>query len=226
MPEQNFLVESFFKGGPMMYPLLICSLIAIAIIIERILTVMRIPNEEPAEAELNAAEEVLKTQGETGAVESFRQGSGPLNYIFAALLKRYETLVLENRTDTEDMRQELITVTEESGVEYLGRWLSALGTIGVIAPLIGLLGTITGMINAFEAIARSGAGDPAAVAIGISQALLTTATGLIVALPAIVFHRYLSGRADRAFKKLELYCHAFANTLLVRYEAGEHQKQA
>jgi biopolymer transport protein ExbB/TolQ len=120
-------------------------------------------------------------------VESFRQGSGPLNYIFASLLKRYETLVLENRTDTEDMRQELITVTEESGVEYLGRWLSALGTIGVIAPLIGLLGTITGLINSFEAIARSGAGDPAAVAIGISQALLTTATGLIVALPPLYF---------------------------------------
>jgi len=147
-----------------------------------------------------------------------------LNFVFAALLKRYDSLILENRTDIEDMRQELIMVTEEAGVDYLGRLLNALGTIGVLSPLMGLLGTILGMIRAFDAIARAGAGDPAAVANGISEALITTASGLIVAIPAIVFHRYLSSRADKVYKNIELYCHAFANTLLVRFQAGEQQQ--
>ncbi|NKB68675.1 MAG: MotA/TolQ/ExbB proton channel family protein [Candidatus Latescibacteria bacterium] len=222
--EQNFLVDQFFKGGPMMWPLLICSLIALGVIIDRLWSLGRVPTEEQAEEQLNAAEEILKNQGEKGAIENFRQGRGVLNFIFAALVKRYDTLVLENRTDIEDMRQELITATEEAGEIYLGRLLNALGTIGVLSPLMGLLGTIIGMIRAFDAIARAGAGDPAAVASGISEALITTASGLIVAIPTIVFHRYLSGRAEKVFKSVELYCHAFANTLLVRFQAGQQNQ--
>ena len=118
--EQNFLVDSFVKGGPMMWPLLLCSLIALGVIIDRLLNLFRVPSEEEAEAELNAAEQVLQSQGEKGAVEHFRQGSGVLNFVFAALLKRFDTLILENRTNVEDMRQELILVTEEAGVDYLG----------------------------------------------------------------------------------------------------------
>ena len=221
--EQNFLVDQFFKGGPMMWPMLLCSLIALGVIIARLYNLMRVPGAEEAEQQLNAAEDVLNRQGEGGAVEQFRQGSGVLNFIFAALVKRYDTLVLENRTDLEDMRQELILATEEAGELYLGRLLNALGTIGVLSPLMGLLGTIMGMINAFDAIARAGSGDPAAVASGISEALITTATGRIVAIPTIVFHRYLSGRADKVFKSVELYCHAFANTLLVRFQSSQQQ---
>ena len=221
--EQNFLVDQFFKGGPIMWPLLLCLLIAVAIIIERLWRLLAVPGEEEAEQQLNEAEEVLSSQGEGGAIELFRQGSGVLNFIFAALVKRYDTLVLENRTDLEDMRQELILATEEAGEMYLGRLLNALGTIGVLSPLMGLLGTIMGMINAFDAIARAGAGDPAAVASGISEALITTASGLIVAIPTIIFHRYLSGRAEKVFKSVELYCHAFANTLLVRFQASQRE---
>jgi biopolymer transport protein ExbB len=221
--EQNFLVDQFFKGGPMMWPMLLCSLIALGVIIDRLFNLMKVPGEEEAEQQLNAAEDVLKSQGEGGAVDQFRQGSGVLNFIFAALVKRYDSLVLENRTDLEDMRQELILATEEAGELYLGRLLNALGTIGVLSPLMGLLGTIMGMINAFDAIARAGAGDPAAVASGISEALITTATGLIIAIPTIVFHRYLSGRAEKVFKSVELYCHAFANTLLVRFHSSQQQ---
>ena len=221
--EQNFLVDQLFKGGPMMWPMLLCSLIALGVIIDRLWNLMKVPGEEEAEQQLNAAEDVLKSQGEGGAVDQFRQGSGVLNFIFAALVKRYDSLVLENRSDLEDMRQELILATEEAGELYLGRLLNALGTIGVLSPLMGLLGTIMGMINAFDAIARAGAGDPAAVAVGISEALITTATGLIIAIPTIVFHRYLSSRAEKVFKSVELYCHAFANTLLVRFQSSQQQ---
>ena len=200
--SENFIVSQFLKGGPMMWPLLLCSVVATIVIIDRLLSYFRLPSEEEAEAKLNEVESILKEQGESGAVEYFQQNSGVLNYVFAALLKRYDSLVLENRTDIEDVRQELITVTEEAGLSYLGRLLNALGTIGVLSPLMGLLGTIVGMIAAFDAIAQAGAGDPAAVAAGISQALITTASGLIVAIPTIVFHRFLSARAEKAFKEI------------------------
>ncbi|MBC9868162.1 MAG: MotA/TolQ/ExbB proton channel family protein [Opitutae bacterium] len=220
----NFLLDAFFKGGPMMWPLLVCWLIALGVILERLWCLFRVPDEGQSEMELNEAESVLRNQGEEALVEHLKQGGGVLNFVFAAVLKRYYTLVLESRTDIEDMRQELILTTDEAGVDYLGRLLNALGTIGALAPLMGLLGTILGMIRAFDAIARAGAGDPAAVASGISEALITTATGLIVAIPTIAFHRYLSGRADKVFKSVELYLHAFSNTLLVRFQNAKQQQ--
>ena len=220
----NFLLDAFFKGGPMMWPLLVCWLIALGVILERLWCLFRVPDEGQSEMELNEAESVLRNQGEDALVEHLKQGGGVLNFVFAAVLKRYDTLVLESRTDIEDMRQELILTTDEAGVDYLGRLLNALGTIGALAPLMGLLGTILGMIRAFDAIARAGAGDPAAVASGISEALITTATGLIVAIPTIAFHRYLSGRADKVFKSVELYLHAFSNTLLVRFQNAKQQQ--
>lgn len=220
----NFLLDAFLKGGPMMWPLLICWLIALGVILERLWCLFRVPDEGQSEMELNEAESLLKNQGEEALIEHLKGGGGVLNFVFAAVLKRYDTLVLENRTDIEDMRQELILTTEEAGVDYLGRLLNALGTIGALAPLMGLLGTILGMIRAFDAIARAGAGDPAAVASGISEALITTATGLIVAIPTIAFHRYLSGRADKVFKTVELYLHAFSNTLLVRFQNAKQQQ--
>ena len=132
--SENFIVSQFLKGGPMMWPLLLCSVVATIVIIDRLLSYFRLPSEEEAEAKLNEVESILKEQGESGAVEYFQQNSGVLNYVFAALLKRYDSLVLENRTDIEDVRQELITVTEEAGLSYLGRLLNALGTIGVLSP--------------------------------------------------------------------------------------------
>ena len=98
------------------------------------------------------------------------------------------------------------------------RFLPVLSTVGNVSPLLGLLGTITGMIVAFESIATSGTGDPRVVAGGISQALITTATGLIIAIPAIIGYRYLGGRADRARSSVEMYALAFSNTLLAQLE--------
>ena len=219
--EQNFLLEQFAKGGWMMWPLLACSLLALGFILDLLWSLYRAPDERAAQGDLEAAESVLESQGEEGAVGHFQQQRGVMNFIFAALLKRYDTLILENRKDIEDMRQELIAATDKAAVAYLGRSLNALGTIGVISPLLGLLGTITGMIRAFDAIARAGVGDPSAVAGGISEALITTASGLIIAIPTIVMHRYLTGRAAKVFERLDLYCHAFANTLLTRFQQQE-----
>ena len=129
---------------------------------------------------------------------------------------------LIQQKELSDLKEELILETEEAGKNYLGKSLVLLNTIGNISPLLGLLGTILGMITAFEAIAVAGTGDPKVVAGGISQALVTTATGLSIAIPSIVAYRYFARRADSLRSKLNVYGHAFANTLLV---AGQTQME-
>ena len=83
------------------------------------------------------------------------------------------------------------------------RFLNTLGTIAAISPLLGLLGTVTGMIRTFKAITVAGVGNPAAMAGGISEALITTAAGLLVAIPALVAYRYLRGRVDALVIQME-----------------------
>jgi len=207
------MLELYLSGGPVMHFLLFCSLLSLAFIIERLITLHRVPSPEKAEEELERIEEIVKNGGKKQAAEVCAKGKGVLNYIFAALLKRHDTLVMEERSP-EDIRTELAIAGDEAGRRYLGRFLHVLATIGVIAPLLGLLGTIIGMIVAFNVIARAGTGDPQMVAGGISQALLTTAFGLIIAIPTIVFHRYLSARAENVLARLELYYLAFINTLM------------
>jgi biopolymer transport protein ExbB len=212
--QQNYLVKEFILGGPVMYPLLLCSILSVTFILERLWTMLRVPSGEKLEAYLEEVEGVLKKQGEKAVVDRLAKGRGPLNYVFAALVKRYDTLVLEER-EFEDMRRELISTCEDAAMGYLGRFLPVLATIGAVSTLLGLTGTITGMIRAFTSIAQSGVGDPTVVARGISEALITTAAGLFIAIPTVVFYRYLVSRADKALDRLEMYTHAFGNTLLL-----------
>jgi biopolymer transport protein ExbB len=88
-------------------------------------------------------------------------------------------------------------------VHELERYLNTLGTIAAISPLLGLLGTVTGMIRTFSALTVGGVGDPAALAGGISEALITTAAGLMVAIPALIAYRYLRGRVDALVVQME-----------------------
>ena len=118
-------------------------------------------------------------------------------------------------------KQEIKEAIEDAGIHEIPRLeknLGILSTIASITPLLGLLGTITGMIIAFESIASSGTGDPRVVAGGISQALLTTATGLIIAIPAIIFYRFLGHKADTSRASIEVYAISFSNTLLALLE--------
>ena len=110
---------------------------------------------------------------------------------------------LINRNQSRDLIRESI---EESGrfvVHELERFLNTLGTISTIAPLLGLLGTVIGMIKVFTAITTVGVGDPATLAGGISEALITTAAGLSVAIPAVIFHRHLKRKIDELVVAME-----------------------
>ena len=241
------LIETFKNGGPLMYALLAAALAGIAVIFERFVVLQRVPSSQKADKQLEDIENALNEEGLEGCAKVVAKGKGILNYIFARLLKRYDNLVIEKKdlvrargigkaeAETDDavtkflmvqtemtaFKDELHITIDDASTTYVTRFLPVLNTVGNVSPLLGLLGTIMGMIIAFESIAASGTGDPRVVAAGISQALITTATGLIIAIPAIIFYRYLGHKADKARTSIEMYALAFSNTLLAILEHEE-----
>ncbi len=105
-------------------------------------------------------------------------------------------------------------------VHELERFVNSVGTIASISPLLGLLGTVTGIIRAFNAVMLGGMGDPRMLAGGISEALVCTAAGLTVAIPAYVAHRYLRGKVERIVVEMEKIAVTFADTLGVEPQAA------
>ena len=128
------------------------------------------------------------------------------------------TKFLMAQSEITEFRDEMLMTIDNASKSYVTRFLPVLQTVGNVAPLLGLLGTITGMISAFESIAESGTGDPKVVAGGISEALITTATGLLIAIPAVVFYRYLGHKADNSRTSVEIYAISFSNSLLAILE--------
>lgn len=239
------MVDLFQAGGILMYALLAAALTGIAVIFERLVVLHRIPSSAKAEKELEKVENALTEGGLEGCAKTVSKGKGVLNYIFARQLKRHDTLLMEKRelekrrveisgtsaksedsvtgylirqNEMSEFRDELLMTIDDASKAYVTRFLPVLNTVGNISPLLGLLGTILGMIRAFESIAASGTGDPRVVAGGISEALITTATGLLVAIPAIIFYRYLGHKADTSRANVEVYAISFSNTLLAMLE--------
>jgi len=173
-------------GGWLMLPIIACSVIAMAIILERLWTLRRrrvIPNH------LVAQIWQMHRKGKlTGAhIQTLKQGS-PLGRMLAA--------GLANRMHPREVMKEAIEEVGHQVVLELERYINTLGTIASIAPLLGLLGTVIGMIKVFSAIMIAGVGNPGVLAGGISEALITTAAGLSVAIPSLMFYRYFTGRVS------------------------------
>ena len=127
-------------------------------------------------------------------LQTLRSGS-PLGRILAA--------GLVNLHHDREIMKEAIEDTGRHVALELERYLNTLGTIAAISPLLGLLGTVIGMIKVFTAITTQGVGDPGVLAGGISEALITTAAGLSVAIPALMFYRYFRGRVDMLVMRME-----------------------
>jgi biopolymer transport protein ExbB len=178
--------EIILAGGPVMWPIILCSVAAGAIVLERLWTLQRkrvIPREL-TDRIWKLVESRTLNERHVDALS----GSSPLGRVLAA--------GLANRDQGREIMKEAIEDTGRHVVHELERFLGTLGTIAAITPLLGLLGTVTGMIQAFEAIAAEGVGDPKVLSGGIGTALITTAAGLIVAIPALVAYRYLRGVVD------------------------------
>ena len=187
------MFELVKAGGILMLPIIACSIVAMAIIIERLWALRSqrvIPNNLVAQIwQLHN-----KGQLTNAHVVTVKEGS-PLGRILAA--------GLVNRQHSRVIMKEAIEEVGRQVVHELERYLNTLGTISSIAPLLGLLGTVIGMIKVFAAIMSAGVGNPAVLAGGISEALITTAAGLSVAIPCLMFHRYFGGRVERLVIKME-----------------------
>jgi len=177
------VLEIILAGGWLMAPILLCSTLSVAIIIERFWTLRKkkvIPEELGATVEDWAARHELDQRH----INQLRLES-PLGRIYAA--------ALINRKRSREIIKEAVEDTGRHVVHDLERFLNTLGTIAGISPLLGLLGTVIGMIEVFSAIMINGVGDANVLAGGISQALITTAAGLTVAIPSFFFYRFFRG---------------------------------
>ena len=187
------MFELVKAGGWLMVPILACSVIAMAIIGER-LWALRVKRVLPKHLVAQVWGWIRNRELTAQNLHALRSGS-PLGRVLAAGL-------VNLRHDREIMK-EAIQDTGRHVVLELERYLNTLGTIAAITPLLGLLGTVIGMIKVFTAITTQGVGDPAPLAGGISEALLTTAAGLVVAIPALMFYRYFRGRVNMLVARME-----------------------
>ncbi len=211
LPEELLQVlEILIAGGWAMVPILICSAVALAIILERFWTLRRkavVPPELGEQVLTWARTRKLDPQH----IDALRQTS-PLGELLAA------ALVVRNRP--RDVIKERVEDTGRHVMHQLERFLNTLGTIALITPLLGLLGTVFGMISMFFAVMVSGVGDPLKMAGGIGEALVCTASGLCVAIPAYFFHRYFRGRVTELVIDMEKQVIALTDELTIGSEAA------
>lgn len=187
------MFEIVKAGGIMMGPIILASILAAAIILERLWT-LQTKRVLPAELTEKVWRWVEQGQIQDKHIVALQQNS-PLGKILAA--------GLANRHRDRAVIKEAIEDAGRHVVHELDRFIGALGTIASLSPLMGLLGTVLGMIQTFNAITAGGMGDPAAMAGGIGVALITTAAGLTVAIPALIAYRYLRGKVQDLVVQME-----------------------
>jgi len=198
-------------GGPFMWPIIICSIAAVGILLERLWTLQR-KRVLPQDLIKKVTDLADRNQVNPKVIEALEKNS-PLGRILAA--------ALANRHRGREIMMERIEDTGRHVVHELERFLNSLGTIASISPLLGLLGTVTGIIRAFNDVMLGGMGDPRMLAGGISEALITTAGGLAVAIPSFIAYRYLRGKVERIVVEMEKIAVTFADTLGSEPQVGE-----
>lgn len=187
------MLELVKAGGWLMLPIIVSSIIALAICVERYLELK--PDKIAPKNLLNQVWGWLNNKQLDGKkLRSISQGS-PLGRILAA--------GLANAKYGREVMKESIEEAAAHVVHDLERYLNTLGTIAAVSPLLGLLGTVVGMIRVFADIMVAGSGNTGALAGGISEALITTASGLCVAIPALIMHRYFTRHIDEIVVALE-----------------------
>lgn len=181
------------QGGPVMVPLALCSIFALAVVLDRVWALRR---KRVLPPELISATRRFRPEDEPAALLApCRRRPGPLASVLRA--------VLEEPPRERELAVERVQTSGRRAVRELERGLVALEIIAAISPLLGLLGTVLGMFNTFQVIAEQGLGDPGALSAGISEALITTIFGLGIAIPAAVAQSYFSHRVDDLVLEIE-----------------------
>jgi biopolymer transport protein ExbB len=179
--------EMFQAGGPIMWPILALSVAAVAIMVERFWALRPSKVLPPA-----LVTSVAAADRQTIVAAA---GDSPLGSVVTA--------ALVNQHRSRELLKEAVEDTGRHVAHELERYLNLLGTIAAVSPLLGLLGTVIGIISAFSAITHTGIGDPKALSGGIGQALVSTAGGLVVAIPSLMGYRYLRAHVDSLVIEME-----------------------
>lgn len=199
------LVDLFQRGGMAMYPILFCSIAAVTVFFERLWALRRrrlIPDGFVRKFRDNIAQGDLAEAGKLCDTYA----SSPLARVARAGLAHHG--------QGADMIRFMVTEVGGQEAVELERFQSVLGTVAYISPLLGLFGTVSGMIKAFDVISKHTVVDPPLLAAGISEALITTFAGLLVAIPVVVMDRYVQSRAERISLELEKKSVAIAEALI------------
>ena len=183
----------FDKGGPIMWPLLLLSVLGVTVAIWRWMAIRAATQNIPSL--LSSLRERLLAYDTDGAVQVCDRHPGPVSNIVRAGLLKFGRPKDEVELSLQDASAHELAVLE--------RGLPLLATVAMVAPLLGFLGTVTGMINSFDALASVGLNNPAAVASGISEALITTAAGLIIAIPVQMAYNYFLTRVNGTVRSME-----------------------
>lgn len=215
------MLEFFQDGGPFMWPLALWSVMSLGFFLERVYTYARMRSEDELAEVTNdmtsridsgtSFEQLKEYCVEVGKMEGEVYGEG---------IERFEHLSREQRT-VEEMRIEMNGTVERAAIGYLERYLSGIDFVSKSVVLLGLLGTVNGMINAFEGIAEKGLGEPTIVAAGISEALITTVTGLTISVPSLAIFTYFNNRSSGKAIQFEPYGHGFVDALLRRWQSSQ-----
>ncbi len=192
----DYIISVFQKGGPLMYPLLVLGIVAVALIIERFYSLSSkklLPKKE-----IEAIFLYLKEGRLTEAITTAKVYRSLATNIIANILEFY----MNDRKEKEDLE---LAAEEVARVEIpkLESYINLLGAIAAISPLLGFLGTVTGMIQVFDALSLEGLTNPAVLSSGISQALLTTAFGLSIAIPSLAGYWYFRSKLSYTVSQLE-----------------------
>lgn len=187
------MFEIIKAGGWLMLPIIACSIIATAICVERMLA-LRISKVAPPQLLGEVWGWIKNNQLDANKIRELKQSS-PLGLLFAA--------GLSNARHGREIMKESLEESAAVAVHGMERYLNALGTVAVVAPMLGLIGSVLGIMNVFNEIRFHGTGDPGVLAGGISEALITTASGLLVAVPTTIMHRFFNGRITTLVLMLE-----------------------
>ncbi len=197
------LLEIYNKGGVLIIPLVLCSVVALAITLERAINLRRKKIFSPQLVNLVGS---LIGEGKLQLVRQIcEENTGPLANIIVVGIDNYDQ-------DKEEIKSVIMDAGRQE-VPVLEKNLLLLGTIAGISPLLGLLGTVTGMIKVFQVISVQGVGQAGALAGGISEALITTATGLAIAVPALVAYNYFVHKVEILILDIEKYSLQLVNRL-------------
>lgn len=204
------MVELFHDGGWAMYPLLFLLIIGVAVAIERLFNLSR--SSIDATSFFADLEEALESGGPEAAAELCSQTRGPVASVIHAGLQRIERGI--------DHVEKAIDNNGAVEMAFLERGMVWLSTVANLAPMIGFLGTVSGMINAFQAIKEAGDVEPSMVAGGISEALITTAAGLIVGILIQFCYNFCANRIDKIIADMTEQTAHFIDLLAERQHRG------